>query len=247
MQRFFKDLAYTLLSQRGIVASKCPPVLAKAPDSILKLTFDHALCQLIVSSNRKLSFVQVGAFDGVSGDPVFKYVKQGYLTGLLIEPQADAFSQLETNYSGIQSVSLKRAAISSMDGTAELFRVRPGTKGPPWLFQLASFRRDVLLKHAPYIDGLEDSIITESVPTLTFDTLFKDSKTNPDVLIVDTEGFDFEIIKLYNIKKRLPKLILYEHKHLSSEDQEMCIALLLESGYKVACLAEETVASRLDE
>lgn len=247
MHRKAKEYVLKLLSHFGIAVSKCPPVLGRVPASILRLTFDHALCQLIVTSNHKISFVQVGAYDGVSGDPIHRFVKNGLLSGCLIEPQLDAFSQLESNYSGIPSVILKRAAISSTDGTAKLFRVRPGTKGPPWLFQLASFRREVLLKHAPYIEGLENAIITESVPTITFDTLFKDQPVYPDVLIIDTEGFDFEIIKLYNLQKRKPKLILYEHKHLSSDDQEACITLLLQSGYKIACLAEETVASRLDE
>jgi FkbM family methyltransferase len=244
MQRQLKDLALRILSQQGISVSRCPPALCKAPQSILHFTFDHALCQLIVTTQRKLSFVQVGAFDGVSGDPIYKYVKQGLLTGCLIEPQSDAFSQLESNYSGIPSIQLKRAAISSSDGSANLFRVRPGTQGPPWLFQLASFRRDVLLKHAPYIRGLEDAIITERVPTITFHSLFQELQFTPDVLIIDTEGFDFEIIKLYNIRERPPRIILYEHKHLSSADQEQCIILLLNLGYKIACLAEETVASR---
>jgi len=43
-------------------------------------------------------FIQVGAFDGDTFDPITHYVKRYKLSGALIEPQQEPFSVLKANY-----------------------------------------------------------------------------------------------------------------------------------------------------
>jgi hypothetical protein len=60
----------------------------------MELSFEHLLNHLILHHAKALYFVQIGAFDGISGDPLYPFVKQGFLKGCLVEPQAYAFERL---------------------------------------------------------------------------------------------------------------------------------------------------------
>jgi hypothetical protein len=59
---------------------------------------------------------------------------------------------------------------------------------------------------------------------------------------IDTEGYDYEIVKLLNVRVHRPRIILYESKHLSTADQNACVDLLCGVGYRVAVLKLDTVA-----
>jgi hypothetical protein len=148
----------------------------------------------------------------------------------------------QATYVGIEGLHFKRTSIGPERGNRLLYRVRPGTTGPEWLYQIASFSREVLLKHAPDVPGLEQSIITELVPTITFDELVAELPVNPSVVVIDTQGYDFEIVKLLNVAERKPRLVLYEHKHLVAADQNACVELLIAAGYQVALTGQDTVA-----
>jgi FkbM family methyltransferase len=198
------------------------------------MTFDHVLCRYLLHLDRVPYFIQIGAFDGVSSDPLHFYVRRGLLKGCLVEPQADAFEKLRANYAGCAGLSFKRAAIGAQSGTSTLYRVRPGTAGPKWLPQIASFRKEVLLKHASRVPGLEQAVLVETVPAVTFDDLLTELRVTPDIVVIDTEGYDFEVIKLLNVPLRKPSIILYEDKHLRVEDQMACLQLLASVGYLMA-------------
>ena len=242
MRRSLLERVQRALSRSGWVLLRRPPALCTDPEAHLDLSFDHVISEFLVQSERIPTFVQVGAFDGVSGDLLHRYAMKGLIRGCLIEPQADAFEQLRANYAGVEGVQFRRAAIADRSGEATLYRVRPGTPGPNWLYQIASFRRDVLLKHAAIVPGLEDAIITESVPTITFGDLFSELGYEPDIVVIDTEGYDFEVIKLLDVGLRQPRIILYESKHLVPRDRDACIDLLRAAGYRLAVLAVDTVA-----
>jgi FkbM family methyltransferase len=235
------------LAKRGYAVSRMPPSLCDNSAAILRLSFDHVLSHFLLRHPTIPYFLQVGAFDGVSGDPLYPYVKRGLLKGCLVEPQSDAYERLQANYHGIEGVCFRRAAIGPKAGDRILYRVRPGTVGPEWLFQIASFSREVLLKHATAVPGLEQAIITEIVPTITFDELLVELPVVPNVVVIDTEGYDFEIIKLLNAAFHKPNVILYEHKHLVAADQNACVELLIAAGYQLSLAGNDTVAYLLDE
>jgi len=39
-----------------------------------------------------------------------------------------------------------------------------------------------------------------------------------NLLCIDVEGFDYNILKLFDFKKYSPEIVLYESKHLSDLD-----------------------------
>jgi hypothetical protein len=54
-----------------------------------------------------------------------------------------------------------------------------------------------------------------------------------DAVIIDTEGYDFEILKMIDFQRFRPKLVIYEHLHLNKEDMRAAGQLLEGLGYDV--------------
>ncbi len=194
------------------------------------------------------TFIQVGANDGVMNDPVFSLVDKYNLNGILIEPQPDIFRLLEKNYENKKSdrFILVNAAISSSDGRRNLYRIRPDPSIPDWVTGLASFDRDVILKHANWSDAppdLESLIEIESVATITFPSLFEKYSINQvDILLIDVEGYDGEILRMFEVEKWLPSVIQFETKHLDDRTIIATLKRLVAAGYKVAANGVDALA-----
>ena len=63
-----------------------------------------------------------------------------------------------------------------------------------------------------------------------------------DLLQVDAEGYDAEILRLFDIPRRKPAIIQFEHKHLGRRDVEACLNLLIDEGYKISICGSDTLA-----
>ena len=90
---------------------------------------------------------------------------------------------------------------------------------------------------------LESLVESEQVRCVTFDTLFKEEAiSRVDLLQIDAEGFDAEILRLFDIPFRRPAIVHFEHIHLSVEDHEKAIGLLVDQGYRVTASGTDTLA-----
>lgn len=178
--------------------------------------------------------VQIGANDGAVGDPLVDAFSKTRWSGLLVEPVPHLHEALVARYRDRPGVRVERAAVSTHDGEAPLYRLRsePG-KTPEWFGQLATLNREVLLKHRPSIPEIESLLIEESVPTVRLDTLLKrHGVSRIDLLVIDTEGHDFEILRALDFTRFRPVLLMFEHQHLSANDKAAAYALLETQGYK---------------
>ena len=204
-------------------------------------------------------FVQIGANDGVKNDPIHDTARDFPLKGLLVEPQKDVFERLQNNYSHNPKILLENAAIGTQDGTQSLYKVDVNTVRADKLRMrkdysgVSSFNRESVVSYLAYFTG-KDSIfrksdryiIEEPVATMTFESLLhKHNISNVDLLIIDTEGFDYEIIRTIDFKKHAPGLIYFEHFHLLSEDRLECWGYLSSLGYKCAVTYKDTIAVRV--
>lgn len=175
---------------------------------------------------------QVGANDGKNNDPVYKYFKTFGWKGLLVEPQVDVFRDgLTKTYQGNSNVILENVALANQEGELPFYRV--AISKARWATGISIFDKKSLLGHIEngYIirkakeEGVqipsdpEKIIEIVNVPTATVDSLFKrHGISRLDVICIDTEGYDFEILKLIDFKKYSPELILFESKNLSDSD-----------------------------
>ena len=190
-------------------------------------------------------FIQIGSNDGKRGDPIYDYVIKYSWRGILIEPVPYLYEKLKNTYAGQEGLVFENIAIADKDGHKTFYRVEENDEpgNPFWYDQLGSFCKEVLLKHRAMVPNLEKHLISEQIPCLSFNSLLKKcGVTKITLLHIDTEGYDYEIIKTVPFGLIKPYIILYEHKHLSRDDKQACVSLLTEQGYRTLELHSDTFA-----
>lgn len=206
------------------------------PFSILNLLIDQR-----AANGDPCFFVQVGANDGVMADPLRPLILKHRMAGLLIEPLPDLFEQLKTNYATQPQLKFENVAISSEPATVAMYRVRAGV--PALNTGLASFNREHLVNCKipdEYIEIVHVSSVT--LPSL----LKKHSIEKVNLLQIDTEGYDFEIIKSAFNSGIYPDIINYEHRHIGRANKYHCKKMLDDLGYQfIEASFEDTIALRI--
>ena len=195
--------------------------------------------------NSPIYFVQVGAFDGVSGDPLHRYISYHRWNGILVEPQKLYYKKLKKVYKKYSNLHFVRAAVAPQEGEATLYSIKNSESRdlPVWASQIASFDLNLILSHTDQIPNIEGHIQEEVVPTVPLMSLIKKSKFDEiDVVQVDVEGYDFEVLKMINFNKIKPQLIRFEHKHLSKKDQKKAEDMLERKDYTLFENGGDTLA-----
>jgi FkbM family methyltransferase len=183
-------------------------------------------------------FVEIGANDGDHHDHLRPFIVSKPWRGLMVEPVPHIFAKLQANYAAIERVTPVNVAIGDRDGQLPFFHLAdPEEQGhdglPDWADGIGSFSRDVLLSHAHAIPDVEQLIVQTEVPTVTFDTLCRRHDVDQvDLVLVDTEGYDRQILESIDLRAWRPRLVVYEHFHLSADEQSACLAYMRESGYE---------------
>ncbi len=212
---------------------------------------------------RDFFFVQIGANDGKNNDPIYDFVSKYKLSGLLVEPQKNAFKSLCKNYGDNNNLIYENAAISYKDEYQSMYIIKEAfqdtygelttTANPsgPSSFDKDHVRKWIRRGGAMtefFKDKQVDDYIEEiQVKTITFDTLMrKHNIKSIDLLQIDAEGFDFEIIKMIDFDKYPPKLINYESAHLRAKNSRIeCESFLQNKGYLLLRNNEDTCAVRI--
>jgi FkbM family methyltransferase len=199
---------------------------------------------------REITVLQVGAYDGRTNDPVESSIRAFGWRGVLVEPQPTPFAALKRHYEDNPLVQVFNVAIGESDGTRPLYTIEPAADLPEWTRQIASFNRSHLDTQQKQLTGidLQARIKVLDVTTWSFDTLLDRSQTaHVDILQLDAEGFDFSLLKLFDVPRRKPTIINYEHQHLSRTDRDTAAELLVACGYRLAMsyhAAGDTIAVR---
>jgi FkbM family methyltransferase len=197
--------------------------------------FDLAVRQ-VMSETKDFFFVQIGAHNGSNDDPIRKYVTRYHWKGILVEPQEAAFRALIENYRDEPQLAFERAAIAEEDGAAQMYMPRGDERVGS---VLATFDRDVLVRRV----GRHAAIETFTVPTLSIRTLLrKHGIAVVDLLQIDAEGFDAQIIRMYDFAIAKPRIIRFEHINLSLRQRQESVRRLRDLGYRMAKSSIDTVA-----
>lgn len=192
-------------------------------------------------------FIQVGANDGYTNDPVYRYIRLYDWNGILVEPQKEVFeNELKETYRGFDGLRLVNAAIDDECGSKELYKI--GFSDSKWATGLSSFNRETVKKQyrRGYVkesareegeelpDDKDDYISTETIQTVTFEKLIEEYEL-PEVngLFVDAEGFDYNLIKMFDFSRHRPGLVLFEHQHMSRSEEDELIDRFQEMDYSI--------------
>jgi FkbM family methyltransferase len=242
LRRVFSVLE-NVAEEKGYRIRWFPPQFLKDPKLEMSLSLEFVLAHLMLRK-RDVYFIQIGANDGMKDDPLQKFVKEYGWKGILVEPIPEAFEALTKNYGNNPNLKFINAAIAEEDGVRTLYSFRRDT-GFQGGTLYSSFRRDVLLRNTRFIPETARQVVEVPVKCLSMASLLREAAGNAvDLLLIDTEGFDFNILKMIDFSVLLPPIIAYEHAHLSKSDMIAATELLLSQGYRLTRDNLDTIAYR---
>lgn len=195
------------------------------------------------------TFIQIGANDGDEKDPIASIIRRYQLSGVLIEPIPFFCDKLRQRYKNRPDVTVVNTAIADEGEASKPFYhlALDDPSLPAWANGLGSFNRDVIISHADRIPDIETKIVATTVPCLSFaDLTVRCNLVQVDVIITDTEGYDFQILRQVNFRALQPKLVIFERKHLSPEEQRLGASLFTGNGYRCIDTIDNTIAVRND-
>jgi FkbM family methyltransferase len=232
------------LTRRGYRITWAPPMFA-TPDAELRFGLEFIIAHLMLTWH-SIFFVQIGANDGISNDPLYKFITQFGWEGILLEPLPDVFETLQATYRDYPRLLLLNAALADKDGSRPIYTVRMDDSVHfQKAHQLSSFRRESLAGQIDLIPDIADRIEERQVRCLSFDTILNEAQGRTvDLLQIDTEGYDYTILKMIDFSQLRPAIICYEHVHMSKAQQEESAALLFKEGYHLTRDNLDTVGYR---
>lgn len=193
-----------------------------------------------------VSFVQVGAYDGLAGDPIRPLVlaRPGW-RGVLVEPQPDALAALRETYAPAAGrLHFVEAALAARPGTRTLYA--PGGEGrrgaalPDWAFEVASLDPEHVRRYFP--DG---PVVGRTVRAAVFAEV---ARAMPggivDLVVVDAEGHERPIIESIDLDGHRVRFLMYEHRHLAPGDGAALERRLRGAGFALKAFGRDTIAWR---
>jgi FkbM family methyltransferase len=177
--------------------------------------FAIALCTAF-ESLEKLQFVQIGANDGVSNDPIYDFATRYHWAGLLYEPMKEPFRALQENYRNQPHCRPVNAAVSTTMDTLKIWHIENDGTLPEWASRIASTDREHIVRHRDACPEIIDHIVCSEVETIDIRTIVN-AETKPDLLCIDAEGLDYDLVMAID-EQQLPPFICFEHSHLSPEN-----------------------------
>jgi FkbM family methyltransferase len=217
------------------------------------------LIKAFADANPGAYFVEIGSNDGEQHDHLRPYILGREWRGIMVEPVPYIFERLARNYAAVDRVILENVAIADRDGERPFHYLVDASaeerrKLPDWYDGVGSFSREALLSHAAQIPDVESRMITARIPVMTFESLCaKHGADRVDLVLIDTEGYDWEILRSIDFARFRPQVVVYEHFHLAPADRRACAEYLaahgyetMEEGFDTFCLASEAPAPLRD-
>jgi len=191
--------------------------------------------------------IQVGANDGLSDDFLLKCFNKD-LNAILIEPITSAFIKLKANYKKYPKANCLNLALGIENGIKEIFSVdsdyyeyyekKYHKTDVDWLTILSSFNKKHLINH-----GIKKNHITSSnINCITFYKLINDYDYHDmDLLIVDTEGYDVDLINSFIEKFEINPMIIFEWIHAEKNEISLLIEKLKKRNYRFLKIGRDLV------
>ena len=243
--KFFKKLFYRLGYQEIVL------------DGITRENFFDLYFSL-----KRPFVVQIGTNDGKTYDPLYNYISKYQLSGLMVEPQAEAFEKLKNNYKDNPNLKFANVALREKDGEALFYRIKPNLvlEGKEYKASSgSSFYKDQILVNVknrlPPVrydilhrisNDPNDYIEEISVKVRTLSSLFREYGIEKiDFLLTDCQGYDYAILKQLDFKRFAPDIINFEHSLLTFEELLQSHALLKNERYQYFIHEGDTCAYKI--
>lgn len=220
--------------------------------SIIKLFFkyrylDFGIFTELLNNKKRgdVIFLQIGASDGLTNDPIYHVVKKYGWRGTLIEPLPHIFEQLKKNYSACNNLHYLNVAVSEKKGIFDIYYLPAEHVEEEWQKQLASFDRKSIEFNLRNHTDLIKKIETLQVPAETLSTIFSNiAEPHTDLLVIDVEGQEYKILKQLDHILNKPDFIFFEKGTMPKEELKALHASLVGWGYKIYSCGPDDLAVR---
>lgn len=181
-------------------------------------------------------FIEIGANDGVEHALLRPFIRSRSWSGILVEPAPEPFERLQRNYADqLDRLRLENVAITDHDGHAPFYQLN-WVEGDEvrQLDVFGSLSADAVQRSGGvFVPDQHRRIVRSEVPCLSFETLCRRHGVEAiDLLMIDTEGYDYEVLKQVDLDRYRPRLLVYEHLFLSAEDRRECRSRIDALGYE---------------
>lgn len=203
-------------------------------------------------------FVQIGAMDGVSFDPIHDHVRRHGWRGLLVEPLPDLMDRLQSNYAGVPGLSFAQVAIAEQTGRQPMQRVRAEAVAnrvlPAWAAGISSLVPERNVLGGKTLTPEQGAAVKREVETVEVDCLsFADLEARHgvagmDMLQIDAEGYDWRILRQVDLQRHAPACIHAEIVCLPPDEIDAMTVHLHKADYVCYVMAdgENLLAVRRD-
>lgn len=225
MLRTLRHRLFRQLRLRGLEIRKAPGGEWRHLD-----VFRLAAEALMAKRGEALSFVQIGANDGVFSDPIRDFILNRGWHGVLVEPQPDVFERLMNAYPGAAGkLAFEQVAIGP-EGTLTLYRPPRGMAND-WGLSVVSADPRVAARSLKIGQDKLERIEVPSIPLAAL--LERHGIDRLDVLQIDVEGLDWQILKTLDFERLRPTLIQFESGHMPRGQITEAVHTLNGHGYDV--------------
>lgn len=175
-------------------------------------------------STKEIFFIQIGANDGVSQDPIFKYSEKW--KGILIEPLKEPFNNLIKNYENKRTGKyFENVAIGENNGEIEMIIPKIGNEDTNYATKVASIVNNNTLN--------KFDTETQIVKQTTLSSLLKKYNVQKiDLLVLDVEGYELNIINSYSFDIK-PQVIYLETRFFNYNDLVLFYERMIKLGYSI--------------
>jgi FkbM family methyltransferase len=210
------------------------------PECLRTLKFDDVMCRYMFEHGQACNFIQVGAYDGVSTDPLHRYVKRCGWRGVMLEPQPGPAAQLRQLYKDNPGIVVLEAAVDKERMVRTLYTVESNNL-PKWVGGMASFDRGQILRQDYLIPGIEKLIRELPVECIPFTEIIEilTDGNQLDLLQIDAEGADGRMLSLFPFDRIKPAIVHWEIKNMTRLEQETALDLLCSHQYLVSRSGDE--------
>lgn len=213
-----------------------------------RMSADRSLGAVLDYVNRvkdRIFFLQIGVMDGVSFDGMFPYIRQFGWDGILVEPLPDMIAKARMHYQGHSGqLFFENVAISEQVESRAIYRIPEEVVQqaglPDWTLGIASLRPGHFQQLAPYMRA-------EMVSCVPLQAVVEKYRPESiDVVLIDTEGYDYTILRQFDFSRYHPLLIKIEAVHLPAAERQALMGLLVENRYLFYAYEQDFLAIRQD-
>lgn len=185
--------------------------------------------QGLASLGRDRSFIQIGANDGITADPVYRFARWAGWRGVAVEPSPVPFSRLQRTYRRNPRVTPVMAAVGDAPAVADFFYVEPRPGDPFFTDMVGSFSREHVLRHE--IPDVGSRVEQTAVQVRTFDDICRSNGLDRvDLVVLDVEGYDAQLLRTIPFETFDVRAVLYEHWHMTDAERDDVASCLTAAG-----------------